>query len=587
MRISIEPTKIKTRSLCCRSNGFPGRLVQDAIADVIQVLGKRNKSGSSTSLVDSSGNAPPNIAIGQLPALKGTLLVTYRMVNAVLVFVVSDITANAFLCLRLLDACTKVLVGVCKGVDVTADRLLRKYEAVHSSLGDLIAGGLCNLPVAFVHSSATDEKVLVMPLSASDAARRVRRLLGGGSAKQSSSFVKKGSAQDRNALTLPPSIPETPTAKERKSFQQDPLAEVDFSIPADALPPPPPRAMGALRRPPAPPPEAVVAPPAFEGAVEEEKMEIKEEEEEKIPEEWVADFGGAELVEEEKEEEPEGPVITVADLRQALQLVEIYTAELKGGKLQSAEINGTVCRRLAPFGLHTARFRLLPSSKPVVDACLELAALNKTYSSIEDKDRSCDFQATLSGAPMDCAYLQYSLPSVACPPPLQFDFAVAPPSGDAKEQLSSPNTWQALLLVQLASNPELMGPVLDVVVEVNLPPELCVLVKTSPAAQWSPNQCKLRWVIGKINPGESCMARAIVAAKQQNSKGVEQAVMQGAVAKVYFSGTPGSRALSETGFEVGFDLAGDNQVKKDNEGDKGPVYHAGRAKWFGCIEARP
>lgn len=38
--------------------------------------------------------------------------------------------ANVFLCMQLLDAVAKVLVGVAKGVDVTPDKVVKRYTEV-------------------------------------------------------------------------------------------------------------------------------------------------------------------------------------------------------------------------------------------------------------------------------------------------------------------------------------------------------------------------------------------------------------------------------------------------------------------------
>jgi len=154
------------------------------------------------------------------------------MVHSILVLLISEPTANAFVCLRLLDATGKVLVGACKGVDVTPERLSKKYADVHSCLGGLVSGGLVALPPAFTHSSATDGKLLAVPLSPADAARRLGRAQGalGGKAFKSE---KAGGPTESDPTPLP--MPETPSKKDGKQFsvdEGDPLRGVDFHIPA-------------------------------------------------------------------------------------------------------------------------------------------------------------------------------------------------------------------------------------------------------------------------------------------------------------------------------------------------------------------
>lgn len=241
------------------------------MSEVLLALSRYSKDGARAGLKNGSGDAPPNFALGQMSALHGRYLVTYRMVNSILVLLVSEPGANAFLCLRTLDAATKILVGACKGVDVTPEKLSKRYGDVHALLGDLISGGIAALPPAFIHTSATDERLLAVPLSAADASRRLKKLLAGG---KTSTFVPDKPA-DGAAESTPPPVPETPRGEEGKVLNAlepgGPLAALEFAIPSDALPPPPARALGAKRRPPAPPPVVVpVRPAAFKGAVDED-----------------------------------------------------------------------------------------------------------------------------------------------------------------------------------------------------------------------------------------------------------------------------------------------------------------------------
>ena len=149
---------------------------------------------------------------------------------------------------------------------------------VYMLLENLLATGLSSLPPAFMHSSATDERLLVLPASAADAARRFRRMVRGN--RGGTTFAPpKGeegpSASGGSASDPTPSpVPETPTSRGEGQFSSayaDPLGAVAFDIPPDALPPPPARAAVARRAPPqlAGPLRPTPPPPAFKGAVDE------------------------------------------------------------------------------------------------------------------------------------------------------------------------------------------------------------------------------------------------------------------------------------------------------------------------------
>ena len=149
---------------------------------------------------------------------------------------------------------------------------------VYLLLQELLSSGLSGLPPAFVHASATDERLLVLPASAADAARRLKRFARGGRA---SVFAGKkggeeGAGTGAGADPTPPPVPETPSSRGGQQFaaaDADPLGAVAFDIPADALPPPPARAAAARRAPAlAAPQRPTPPPPAFKGAVQDDAV---------------------------------------------------------------------------------------------------------------------------------------------------------------------------------------------------------------------------------------------------------------------------------------------------------------------------
>ena len=432
----IHPTTPKHPS----RSGIPGKIVQDAAAETIHILTRHvatAANGAPITTLDSSGDAPPNVALGQLSVLQGRYIVTHRMINAILVLVIADPSTNPFTRLRLLDACGKVLVAACKGVDVTPERLSKRYADVFMFLGSLVSGGLVALPPAFIHAAATDERLVSKRLKKMMASEKEKEKKKGNQPK----FGVGDKPTDLSTDTATPlPMPDTPSKSSARKNNEyslnsgDPLRGVDFHIPADALPPPPARAVGAKRRPPAPPvagPPATTTAAVFKGAVDEDAENKAPPEAEgfgafadqgddvaaaaaaaaaaeKEKEGWEAAF-----VEEEAakgEAEDKGP--SIEDLKDSLQLVEIYQATVGGGVLKSARIEGAVRRRLAPFGLESARFRILPSPTLVVNACLQMAARNSVHASEPDTTTSTTsssygFTAALTGAPMDCSNCKY------------------------------------------------------------------------------------------------------------------------------------------------------------------------------------
>lgn len=117
--------------------------------------------------------------------------------------------------------------------------------------------------------------------------------------------------------------------------------------------------------------------------------------------------------------QPALPAVTDKDVKDSLQLTEVWRAELVGGEVVRAGLEGGVRRRLAPYGLAAARFRLLPASASVVNACLRVAAMNRDFAEqlpsssssgnaeAEAGAAGSDFLAKFTQASVGCCYLQY------------------------------------------------------------------------------------------------------------------------------------------------------------------------------------
>lgn len=166
---------------------------------------------------------------------------------------------------------------------------------------------------------------------------------------------------------------------------------------------------------------------------------------------------------------------------------------------------------------------------------------------------------------------------MACDPPLQLDLAVAPQADRTVPGQPAQTKWRGLVVLRYAVNPALSGTLLDVVADVDLGPEFAEVLQVSPAAQWSPNECRLRWKLGRLEPGSSGCVRAVMAAKAGTpaTRAIE-ALQASTVGKVVFTGWPG-QALSGVGFEV---------AMADGDGAAAD-YHTGKVVTFGEVTLRP
>lgn len=328
------------------------------------------------------------------------------------------------------------------------------------------------------------------------------------------------------------------------------------------------------------------------------------------PEEW-AQFGEAEgeapavAAVPAKPVAPTLPAVTDKDVKDSLQLTEVWQAEVAGGKVLRAGLEGGVRRRLAPYGLAAARFRLLPAPSGVANACLRVAAMNRDFAEQLPQGAASSggdggsgggsgcFLAKFTQASVGCCYLQYTyagfsrvagwhalheeawggcpdyccslwdlavlprlpppnlptcrLPAVACQPPLQLELHVVPGADPSKPGGAG---WQGLVVLRYAASPHLSGPVLDVTFDLNVPPEAASLLRVSPAAQWAREQGQLRWMLPRVAPGADGELRAVFGCKAGVAPGAATAALQRqAEARVLFSARPG-RSLSGLGFQV-------------------------------------
>ena len=103
-----------------------------------------------------------------------------------------------------------------------------------------------------------------------------------------------------------------------------------------------------------------------------------------------------------------GPPASVQDVRDSLQLLEVWRAEVAGGKLLRAGTEGSVRLKLAPYGLNRARFRLRPARSSLVNACLRVALLNAQFAEKQAGGPDGEaFAAAIARAPVGCCYLKY------------------------------------------------------------------------------------------------------------------------------------------------------------------------------------
>lgn len=605
-----------------RRSGIPSKVVQDAVSEVADDFNAYSRKRKSKNSLDqpmaraSVGSQRPdsdqgvslerrqqeddssayNVSLGQRFVLQSKFLVTFRMVDTIMVFYVAEPDSNPLISLRYVDAAAKILVGLSKGVDISHKRLAKKYADLYVLFGKLLARGVRHLPGAFVHAPATNEKLLTMPVSTFEGKRKLKKVLE--NRKTKNAFVRttsQGSEAEvgeagRDAGVVSPSgaprlsgMAEMHESLMRRVWDQSghDVRTVEFEVPAGALPPPPRRVLGAKRTPPAPPllSEALMERAwsgALRGSSSEDGDGDGEERGREEPGDGDRDGDGDGDAPGEDETSVNGrPNVAGGtdgaevhrrrlrrrDLRQAVVMVEVWKGVVKSNKLVSVDAHGAIRRALAPFNVDSVLFRMHPSKSLDIDAAFQVASVhNKFVRVVEDGSRknvSSTFSAALSGIPIDATYLKYALPSAAVRPPLQASIVIGGPSSSSSPSASSDAASRQLLVcIPYAVDPELAPAIpslVDVSFTLSFPPDVVALVKTSHPAEWCPIQSKVQWALGALEAGTHGVVRAIVSFKNADRRQLNETierVSKDIKATILFSGYPG-RSYSGLAFDLG------------------------------------
>ncbi|BBN17600.1 hypothetical protein MPTK1_7g15640 [Marchantia polymorpha subsp. ruderalis] len=143
---------------------------------------RENPSAGKGDVLDQQphglGNDWLSTASGQVVVGKESKYrVVYRLVNTIYVLGITtadqDVSSNVFECASTVNQAVSVLVAACKGIDVTADKLLRKYTEVYMAL-DVVLRGVSAARLATILASFHGEGIAQIVVSATDAENRVR-----------------------------------------------------------------------------------------------------------------------------------------------------------------------------------------------------------------------------------------------------------------------------------------------------------------------------------------------------------------------------------------------------------------------------
>ncbi|MQL89590.1 hypothetical protein Taro_022184 [Colocasia esculenta] len=147
--------------------------------------GKQSDSSAapppSDDLDSSLGDDPLAASSGQvLVGVESKYRVVYRLVNGIYVLGITTADRdadgqanNVFECINIVNQAVSVIVAACRGVDVTPEKLHRKYPEIYMAL-DIVLRGVGAVRLAYILSSIHGDGIAKMVHHAIDAEGRIR-----------------------------------------------------------------------------------------------------------------------------------------------------------------------------------------------------------------------------------------------------------------------------------------------------------------------------------------------------------------------------------------------------------------------------
>ncbi|KAG4929679.1 hypothetical protein AAZX31_17G061500 [Glycine max] len=127
---------------------------------------------------ESIGDDPLAASSGQvIVGVESRYRVVYRLVNGIYVLGITvadhDNSVNVFECIHIVNQAVSVVVTACRGVDVTPEKLSRKYAEIYMAL-DIVLRGVSNIRLAAMLATMHGESIAKMIHSAIDTENKIR-----------------------------------------------------------------------------------------------------------------------------------------------------------------------------------------------------------------------------------------------------------------------------------------------------------------------------------------------------------------------------------------------------------------------------
>lgn len=138
-----------------------------------------HQSGDDMDASAALGDDPLAASSGQvIVGVESKYRVVYRLVNGIYVLGITTVDQdnavnNVFECISIVNQGVSVIVAACRGVDVTPEKLNRKYAEVYMAL-DIVLRGVSNIRLSAMLASMHGEGIAKMVHSAIDTENKIR-----------------------------------------------------------------------------------------------------------------------------------------------------------------------------------------------------------------------------------------------------------------------------------------------------------------------------------------------------------------------------------------------------------------------------
>lgn len=127
---------------------------------------------------ESIGDDPLAASSGQvIVGVESRYRIVYRLVNGIYVLGITvadhDNSVNVFECIHIVNQAVSVVVTACRGVDVTPEKLGRKYAEIYMAL-DIVLRGVSNIRLAAMLATMHGDSIAKMVHSAIDTENKIR-----------------------------------------------------------------------------------------------------------------------------------------------------------------------------------------------------------------------------------------------------------------------------------------------------------------------------------------------------------------------------------------------------------------------------